>query len=84
MFSRIVSCSGNEPPQQPAVNWLRLASASVPLASSQLLPIALTWGEHARRLRSKVRHSREGRTQGLQDKWMQMGLCQCGALQEWP
>ncbi len=77
--------SDEHPNANPAVNWLRLASASVSLASSQFNPDSSTPGASTLATQiEKFRHSREGRTQGLQDKLMQMGSASVRAYKNGP
>ncbi len=66
--------SDEHPNANPAVNWLRLAGASVSLAGSRFNADRSTPGASTIATQiEKFRHSREGRTQGLEDKLMQMG-----------
>ena len=61
------------PRVNPAVNWLRLAGASVSLASSRFNADRASYGASTLATQiEKFRHSREGRTHGLQDKLIQM------------
>lgn len=73
------------PRLNPAVNWLRLAGASVSLASSRFnadrsSPGASTLATQI----EKYRHSDEGRTHGLEDKLVQMASASVRAYKDGP
>ncbi|MFO7704594.1 MAG: transglycosylase domain-containing protein, partial [Halopseudomonas sp.] len=73
------------PNANPAVNWLRLAGASVSLAGSRFNDDRSTPGASTIATQiEKFRHSREGRTQSLQDKLIQMGSASVRAYQNGP
>jgi membrane peptidoglycan carboxypeptidase len=77
--------SSEHPNANPAVNWLRLAGASVSLASSRFNADRSTPGASTLATQiEKYRHSLEGRTQGLEDKLMQMGSASVRAYTNGP
>ncbi|WP_022962851.1 transglycosylase domain-containing protein [Halopseudomonas pelagia] len=77
--------SSEHPNANPAVNWLRLAGASVSLAGSRFNADRSTPGASTIATQiEKFRHSREGRTQGLEDKLMQMGSASVRAYKNGP
>ncbi|MBL4833794.1 MAG: penicillin-binding protein [Pseudomonas sp.] len=69
----------------PAVNWLRLADASVSLASSRFNADRATPGASTLATQiEKYRHSEEGRTHGLKDKLLQMASASVRAYRQGP
>lgn len=73
------------PNANPAVNWLRLASASFSLARSGFNTDSSTPGASTLATQiEKFRHSHEGRTQGLEDKLIQMGSASVRAYRNGP
>lgn len=73
----------DNPNLNPAVNWLRLAGASVSLASSRFNADRSTAGASTLATQiGKFRHSEEGSTHGLEDKLVQMASASARAYKD--